>query len=78
AKRGNITHILLPAENERDLEEVPAKIRDSLDITFVDHVDEVLTRALMLPQGEQLFKDVPMETVLNDVALSSHNTAVHQ
>ncbi|WPD22208.1 MAG: endopeptidase La [Candidatus Electrothrix scaldis] len=78
AKRGNITHILLPAENKRDLEEVPPRIRESLDIAFVDHVDDVLTRALLLPTGEQLFKDVPMESILKNVALSSHNTTVHQ
>ncbi|MCI5127744.1 MAG: endopeptidase La [Candidatus Electrothrix sp. AUS3] len=78
AKRGNITHILLPAENEKNLEEVPAKIRDHLNITFVDHVDDVLTKALILPQGEQLFKHVPLESIVNNVALSAHNTTVHQ
>ncbi|XOF33580.1 MAG: endopeptidase La [Candidatus Electrothrix sp. YB6] len=78
AKRGNITHILLPAENRRDLEDVPAKIRDSLDITFVDHVDEVLARSLILPEEAQLFRDIPLESILNDVTLSAHNTAVQQ
>ncbi|MCI5121273.1 MAG: endopeptidase La, partial [Candidatus Electrothrix sp. AUS4] len=78
AKRGNITHILLPAENKRDLEEVPPGIRESLDIAFVDHVDDVLVRALILPVGEQLYKDVPMESILKNVALSAHNTTVHQ
>ncbi|MCI5221787.1 MAG: hypothetical protein D3924_03715 [Candidatus Electrothrix sp. AR4] len=78
AKRGNVTHILLPLENERDLQEVPEKIRDSLDIAFVNHVDDVLVRALILPEGEQLFKNISMESILNDVALSAHNTPVHQ
>lgn len=78
AKRGNITRILLPAENEKDVEEVPAKIRDHLDITFVDHVDDVLTKALILPEEEQLFKNVPLENILKNVALSAHNTTVHQ
>jgi ATP-dependent Lon protease len=78
AKRGNITHILLPLENERDVQDVPEKIRDSLDIAFVNHVDDVLARALILPAGERLFKNIPMESILNDVALSAHNTPVHQ
>ncbi len=78
AKRGNIARILLPAENNKDLEEVPAKIRDHLDITFVDHVDDVLAKALIFPEEEQLFKDVPLESILNNVALSAHNTTVHQ
>jgi ATP-dependent Lon protease len=78
AKRGNIARILLPAENKKDLEEVPAKIRNHLDITFIDHVDDVLTKALIFPAEEQLFKDVPLESILQDVTLSAHNTAVHQ
>ena len=74
AKRGNITRILMPAQNERDLKEVPQKVRNSLDIVLVDHVDEVLSRALIVREGEALFKDVAMETIFNDVTLSAHNT----
>lgn len=74
AKRGNITHILMPRENERDLKEVPQKIRKSLNIELVDHVDEVLIQALIVKEGEELFKDVPMESIFHDVTLSAHNT----
>ena len=74
AKRGNITRILMPQENERDLKDVPQKIRNSLHIELVNHVDDVLTRALIVREGEELFKNVPMETIFNDVSLSAHNT----
>ncbi|MBM9519781.1 endopeptidase La [Desulforhopalus vacuolatus] len=47
AKRGNITHVLIPAENERDLADVPPKIRNSLTITPVEHMDDVLELALI-------------------------------
>jgi ATP-dependent Lon protease len=47
AKRGNITHVLIPAENERDLADVPPKIRNSLTIEPVEHMDEVLELALI-------------------------------
>jgi ATP-dependent Lon protease len=77
AKRGNITRILMPKQNERDLKDVPQKIRNSLDITLVDHVDEVLVKALIVKEGEELFKDVPMETIYKDVTLSAHNTPAH-
>lgn len=77
AKRGNITRILMPLENERDLKEVPKKVRDSLDIALVSHVDEVLLKALIVKEGEELFKDVSMESIFNDVSLSSHNTPAH-
>lgn len=46
AKRGNITHVLVPKDNERDLADVPAKIRKSLTIELVNHMDEVLEKAL--------------------------------
>ncbi|MGD9950886.1 MAG: endopeptidase La [Desulfobulbus sp.] len=74
AKRGNITHVLIPKENERNLRDVPQKIRNSLVIDLVDDVDEVLQRALILKDGESLFKDVSMESVYKDFTLSSHNT----
>ncbi len=74
ARRGNITRLILPHENERDMQEVPAKVRDSFEITFVDHVDEVLSRALLLPKGEALFRDIPLASIYHDVTLSAHNT----
>jgi len=77
AKRGNITRILMPKQNERDLKEVPQKIRNSLDITLVDHVDEVLVRALIVQDGCELFKNVSMESIFKDVTLSAHNTPAH-
>ena len=61
AKRGNITHVLIPKENERDLEKIPAKILNSLQIQPVSHADEVLQTALVLPKGESLFKEFPVE-----------------
>ena len=74
AKRGNITNVLIPRENERNLRDVPQKVRGSLTIELVDDVDEVLQRALIIKEGEVLFKDVPMESIFNDFTLSSHNT----
>ena len=77
AKRGNITRILMPRQNERDLKDVPQKIRNSLDIKLVDHVDEVLVNALIVKDGEELFKDVSMDVIYKDVSLSAHNTPAH-
>jgi ATP-dependent Lon protease len=74
AKRGNITNVLIPKENERNLREVPQKIRNSLVIDLVDDVDDVLQRALILKEGETLFKDVPLDPIYKEYPLSSHNT----
>ncbi len=46
ALRGGIKTVLIPAENEKDLIEIPANIRDGLTIIPVKHVDEVLAIAL--------------------------------
>jgi ATP-dependent Lon protease len=46
AYRADITEIILPAENEKDLEDIPAEVRDLLDIHLVESMDEVLRIAL--------------------------------
>ncbi|NJC33263.1 ATP-dependent Lon protease [Sphingomonas jejuensis] len=49
ALRGGITTVLIPEENEKDLAEIPARIREGLSIIPVAHVDEVLKLALTEP-----------------------------
>jgi ATP-dependent Lon protease len=49
ALRGGITTVLIPAENEKDLVEIPANIREGLNIVPVSHVDEALKLALVEP-----------------------------
>ncbi|MFC7497750.1 endopeptidase La [Enterovirga sp. GCM10030262] len=49
ALRGGIKTVLIPAENEKDLVEIPANITAGLEIVPVSHVDEVLARALVTP-----------------------------
>ncbi len=49
ALRGGITTVLIPAENEKDLAEIPASVKEALEIIPVSHVDEVLARALAQP-----------------------------
>ena len=46
ALRGGITTVLIPSENEKDLAEIPASVKEHLEIVPVSHVDEVLARAL--------------------------------
>ena len=58
AKRGNITHVLVPKDNERDLNDVPLKIRKSLTIDIVNHMDEVLQHALVAEAGKPILKKV--------------------
>lgn len=52
AHRTGIKKVLLPLRNERDLQEVPKGVRNTLDIQLVDHMDEVLEHALV-PQDDE-------------------------
>ena len=47
AHRLGIRTIILPKENRRDLEEIPADIRKELRFVEVEHMDEVLKEALV-------------------------------
>jgi ATP-dependent Lon protease len=49
ALRGGITTVYIPQENEKDLAEIPANIKEGLEIIPVRHVDEVLAGALTQP-----------------------------
>jgi ATP-dependent Lon protease len=49
ALRGGIKTVLIPEENRKDLAEIPANVKEGLDIIPVSHVDEVLAKALTKP-----------------------------
>jgi ATP-dependent Lon protease len=49
ALRGGIRTVLIPAENEKDLAEIPASVKEALEIVPISHVDEALARALAQP-----------------------------
>ncbi len=48
AHRGGITRVLVPLENKKDLQEVPIAILKAVQIETVEHMDEVLRKALVI------------------------------
>jgi ATP-dependent Lon protease len=46
AHRAGVKRVILPAENEKDLEEVPDFVKDELEFVFVDKIDDVMDHAL--------------------------------
>jgi len=54
AHRAGIFNLVLPLENEKDMEEVPPNIRQELNVTFVEHMDKVLAAALCDPEDNEL------------------------
>jgi len=49
ALRSGIKTVLIPAENEKDLADIPDNVKQGLEIIPVSTADEVLARALMKP-----------------------------
>ncbi|NLP17713.1 MAG: endopeptidase La [Firmicutes bacterium] len=47
AHRAGIKKVLLPVENKRDLEEIPANVKRDLRFIMVEHMDQVLKEALV-------------------------------
>lgn len=47
AHRVGIKKIILPKENKRDMEDIPANVKRSLDFFLVEHMDDVLAKALV-------------------------------
>jgi ATP-dependent Lon protease len=57
--RAGIKKILIPKENEKDVLEIPLKIRRALQMVFVEHMDEVLREALLLSDPDAFFRRLP-------------------
>ena len=77
ALRGGITTVLIPQENEKDLAELPANIKEGLEIVPVAHVDEVLARALGTPltaidwtEADELATEPPAHLTATDGAVA--------
>jgi ATP-dependent Lon protease len=61
AHRSGIKKVLIPKENEKDLKDIPKPIKKQVQIELVEHLDEVLTHAIVVQKGESLFSS-------NDIA----------
>lgn len=57
AHRAGIKTVILPKENEKDLEDVPTEVKDDLKFVFVGHMDEVLPIALVRSVKTQKVED---------------------
>ncbi|NOY68497.1 MAG: endopeptidase La [Deltaproteobacteria bacterium] len=59
AHRGGIKKVIIPKENEKDLKDIPQSISKQIKIVAVDHMDEVIAESIILPEGQDLFKNPP-------------------
>lgn len=56
AHRGQITTVIIPKENEKDLKDVPNNVKRAMKIVIADHVDEVFKVALCIKDLSELYK----------------------
>jgi ATP-dependent Lon protease len=46
AHRGGVKKVVIPRDNERDLQDVPKEVREDLEIVLASHIDDVLNVTL--------------------------------
>ncbi|CAN2042002.1 Lon protease [Candidatus Magnetomoraceae bacterium gMMP-15] len=71
AHRGGIKQVIIPKENKKDLEDIPSTVLKQIEMVTVEKMDEVLTKALVIQEGETLFNEQedklpPIECMIAD------------
>jgi len=56
AHRGGIKRVIIPRENEKDIREIPRKVRGALVLLPVESADEVLREALLLENPQEFLR----------------------
>ncbi|BEU86769.1 hypothetical protein TAMA11512_02330 [Selenomonas sp. TAMA-11512] len=56
AQRAGIKRVLLPLENKDDMKDVPAEVKETIEVVFVETIEDVLREALgiNIPKLEQM------------------------
>jgi ATP-dependent Lon protease len=63
AKRAGLKHVILPDRNRKDLEDVPANVKQDMEFHFIKRVDDIIDLAInpkkediVLPPGEEVIQ----------------------
>lgn len=76
AARAGIETLLIPKENERDVEEIPKSVRRVLKFQYVEHIDEVLAHALVLDNPEAFSQRASLAKPVNLSDLSQEKPPI--
>jgi ATP-dependent Lon protease len=66
AHRAGIKKVLIPAENEKDIEEIPSTVLKTVEIELVSHMDQVLRKALAIEDPDGLFRNARVDAPSKD------------
>ena len=58
AHRGGVKTVIMPAENAKDIRDIPKQVLNAMELVQVEHMDEVLKRALVLENPDE-FMEIP-------------------
>jgi ATP-dependent Lon protease len=56
AHRAGIKNVIIPSENEKDIKEIPPTLLRAVHIDLVDHMDQVLRKALVLEKADEFLR----------------------
>ena len=54
AHRAGIKKMIIPLDNKKDLAEIPGNVRRRLEFILVDHIDQVLEKALLQEKKDEM------------------------
>ncbi len=69
AHRAGIKYMLMPAENRRDLSDIPKNVKRKVEVKMVEHMDEVLEYALVKPESSISAESESRKAKENDLNL---------
>jgi len=75
AHRAEIKKIIIPRENEKDIEEVPKSVVEEMQFILVDHLDEVLRHALEIDDADEFFAKARRELEAVEAAEAASKAA---
>ena len=71
AHRAGLKTVILPKRNEKDLEEVPSEVRNTMDFVLVDRIDDAIEAALLPTKDSSDAADTHLDQILSRPQIES-------
>jgi ATP-dependent Lon protease len=78
AHRAGVKRIIIPKENVKDLRDIPKRVRRVIEFLPVEHMDEVLSHALVLDDSVAFHEQLQKPLLMPDVYLADPDRAAIQ
>ncbi len=78
AHRAGIKTVILPKDNKKDMEEIPANIKNALKFILVDHMDEVLDCVLLDKPYRCAIQSTGKDSTVDTIEVPFHEPVVDE